>query len=170
MYIFVHVYIFISLHKHVHVVQSRVQVENKHCSIFNQPYATLYNKTAAILHKMALTTLDKRVVCLYSTRDNSTHLLSSEKDKYVSLYLLTDVDLDHCPDGGFEVISLRLWSIEDLNRMGPPRNTLPVCVCTYMYIMCVHCTCSITHTTVFSLNYRTAKNNSKRVCPEVFRA
>ena len=24
--------------------------------------------------------------------------------------------------------------------------------------------------TVFSLNYRTAKNNSKRACPEVFRA
>ena len=28
----------------------------------------------------------------------------------------------------------------------------------------------VPESTVFSLNYRTAKNNSKRACPEVFRA
>ena len=125
----------------MYMCQSRVQVENKHCSIFKQPSATLHNKTAATLHKMALTTLDKMVVCLYSTRDSCTHLLSSEKDKYVSLYLLTDVDLDHCPDGGFKVVSFRLWCVEDLNRMGPPRNTLPVCVCVCVCVCECVCLC-----------------------------
>ena len=56
------------------------------------------------------------------------YLLSSEKDKNVPLHFFTDMDLNDCPNGSFEVIPLWLWRVEDLNRVGTTRDTL-VCVC-----------------------------------------
>ena len=56
-------------------------------------------------------------------------LLSSEEEEDVSHDLLTEVDLDHCPDGRLNVVPLWLRSEEYLHRVGPTWNTLGVCVC-----------------------------------------
>lgn len=49
--------------------------------------------------------------------------MAGEKKKNVTLRLLAHVNLDDGTDGRFQVVSLRLWSVEDLYRMGTTGNT-----------------------------------------------
>ena len=52
----------------------------------------------------------------------TTHLLSREEEQNIALHLLTHVYLYDSPDGGFQVVPLRLRGVEDLHRMGAAGN------------------------------------------------